>query len=500
MKHTCLPFSVILLLALPFVLLSHTEVQAQLNKDLWDISDSNITLAVEKKLGAHTEVPAWSIDVTTSNNVVILGGSVSSYAERQRAGQIAGAVEGVIDVDNKLQVTKGNVQDSKLKQYVQEALASLDAPGSTDITASVQGGVVTLGGTAPAMSVVASAKEVTGNLKGVRALNSEITIVPQNPVADQDIRQRIMQRMQMNDLLRPLQPEFTVKAGKVTITGELPSYISRQEAIKAASTAGVTSINAEQLKVVPQQGGSGTSPLLNNISDETIRDYLKVAFDDAFYRAQQPEIAVNSGRVTLSGSVLHWDRRLRMERIARDVPGVTAVNNNLAVTAETATTDDRLASLAMLALDRNPFVNPENLSAEVKNGEVYLGGLVRNYFSKQQAGQVVAQIRGLKAVHNNINVNDNLVVNDVTGLSDWYREYSRDPIVITRREDAFLKDEIEYHLWWSPWVDEEEVNVEVNEGKALLTGTVDSQRERSRATANALEAGALEVVNRLQVQ
>jgi osmotically-inducible protein OsmY len=49
---------------------------------------------------------------------------------------------------------------------------------------------------------------------------------------------------------------------------------------------------------------------------------------------------------------------------------------------------------------------------------------------------------------------------------------------------------IEDQLWWSPFVDANEVTVEVEDGVATLSGTADSWSERGAARDNAYDGGA----------
>jgi hypothetical protein len=78
---------------------------------------------------------------------------------------------------------------------------------------------------------------------------------------------------------------------------------------------------------------------------------------------------------------------------------------------------------------------------------------------------------------------------------DWY-DYSPRYAV---KSDNHIKDDIEDELWWSPYVDADEVTVRVEDGRATLTGTVDSWSELRSATENALEGGAIAVDNNLVV-
>jgi osmotically-inducible protein OsmY len=44
-------------------------------------------------------------------------------------------------------------------------------------------------------------------------------------------------------------------------------------------------------------------------------------------------------------------------------------------------------------------------------------------------------------------------------------------------------------LWWSPFVDSDDVNVTVDDGVVTLTGAVDSWSEYNAAANNAYEGG-----------
>jgi osmotically-inducible protein OsmY len=70
---------------------------------------------------------------------------------------------------------------------------------------------------------------------------------------------------------------------------------------------------------------------------------------------------------------------------------------------------------------------------------------------------------------------------------------------VTTRSDTEIWEDIRDELWWSPFVDDDEVDVRVDEGTATLTGTVDSMAECQAATENAYEGGAVHVVNKLQI-
>jgi hyperosmotically inducible periplasmic protein len=71
------------------------------------VKDSVITSKIKAKLAAEKDVSAMNITVDTDNNgVVVLGGTASSQAEKDKAHSIAHSVEGVTKVINHIKIKK----------------------------------------------------------------------------------------------------------------------------------------------------------------------------------------------------------------------------------------------------------------------------------------------------------------------------------------------------------------------------------------------------------
>ena len=66
--------------------------------------DTTITTKVKSKLLIDSDTTGTAISVETFKGIVQLGGFVKTEQERQRAGEIAKAVEGVKRVDNKISI------------------------------------------------------------------------------------------------------------------------------------------------------------------------------------------------------------------------------------------------------------------------------------------------------------------------------------------------------------------------------------------------------------
>jgi osmotically-inducible protein OsmY len=80
-------------------------------------------------------------------------------------------------------------------------------------------------------------------------------------------------------------------------------------------------------------------------------------------------------------------------------------------------------------------------------------------------------------------------------------DYQRDrrSIAFEKADPQMLRD-VEDQLWWSPFVDADDVDVSVDEGIVTLTGTVESWSEWVDAQDNAYEAGAILVDNHLEIE
>ena len=70
------------------------------------VSDATITASVNAKLAQDPDLSAMKIDVDTSNGRVALRGTAPSEQAKDRAEQLASAVEGVQGVENQLSIER----------------------------------------------------------------------------------------------------------------------------------------------------------------------------------------------------------------------------------------------------------------------------------------------------------------------------------------------------------------------------------------------------------
>jgi osmotically-inducible protein OsmY len=235
-------------------------------------------------------------------------------------------------------------------------------------------------------------------------------------------------------------------------------------------------------------------------SDEEIRKAVEDAFlYDPRVKSFNPEVTVKGGVVSLSGTVDNLKAKHAAERDARNTVGVWRVKNYLTVRPLTTIADDTIAQQVETALAFNPLVDSAGITVTARNGLVTISGAVDSYVEKAEAEDVAMRTNGVVAVTNVVEVRNPWMT---SYMWDYQPFYGPGPDVRSwpYRSDTEILDDIEDELYWSPFVDSDEVTVTVNNGVATLNGTVDSWHEFRSAGVNAIEGGAVRVINNLNVR
>ena len=126
-----------------------------------------------------------------------------------------------------------------------------------------------------------------------------------------------------------------------------------------------------------------------------------------------------------------------------------------------------------------------------------------SYYEKGLADNVASRARGLDGVRNFIEVNvpgpltyDPYTEDYYPYTQEWYEPRPQRSLA----SDGEILEEVREELWWSPFVGEEQVEVRVDDGTVVLTGTVETPGEKRAAAENAWEGGATWVRNQLRVK
>jgi len=141
-------------------------------------------------------------------------------------------------------------------------------------------------------------------------------------------------------------------------------------------------------------------------NDNLITDEIRatLARDDRIPHPAEVAISERDGTVTLRGSVGTPHRRRTIVEIARAVPGVRAVEDELRVDPLDRWQDNEVRGAALQALMSSDCVPAERIDVTVANGWLTLKGEVKHQYDNDAAFEAVHRLPGVGGVTNEIKV------------------------------------------------------------------------------------------------
>jgi hyperosmotically inducible protein len=144
------------------------------------VSDSWITSKTKIALYSDERVKGTQISVDTKDGVVHLRGKVDSSEAKAAAADVAKGIDGAKSVKNDLQVVAPSARkavdatDKDIAKTVETRLKKDANLKKVDVRAD--GGVVTLTGEVPNLSMSARASEMARGVGGVKSVKNELTV------------------------------------------------------------------------------------------------------------------------------------------------------------------------------------------------------------------------------------------------------------------------------------------------------------------------------------
>jgi osmotically-inducible protein OsmY len=190
-------------------------------------------------------------------------------------------------------------------------------------------------------------------------------------------------------------------------------------------------------------------------------------------------VQVDTGVITLTGTVSSWAKRMAAQEAARRVIGVLDVANDIKVKVPggLTRTDTEIAQAVRQALEWDVFVPEEKISSTVSDGWVTLDGTVERWSQRDDAEGAVRNLTSVKGVVNRITVKPTKPVTE-----DVHKAIEQ---ALERRAEREAK----------------RIRVDVRDGIVTLTGSVHSWAERKSVVAAArFTPGVREVDDRLRTE
>jgi osmotically-inducible protein OsmY len=467
--------------------------------DTEHLSDADITAAIELFFLTKKGVPAHLIDVATHDGIVQLTGITDNLLASERAEEIALAVRGVRGVVNDLLISTPDVANDELYHAVTQALSADPATTDYNVACTVADGVVAPTGVVQSWAEQQLVLRVLRGVRGVRRLNTDELTIRWGEIQNSDaeisiqIRELLAWDIRVNSALVDVRTDDRV----VHLSGTVGTAAERAQVIAVAYQAGARRVDALDLFVAYWAlSGDMRREKFAQRSNEDIAQAVRDVFrHDPRVLSYQPVVAVHNAVVTLTGEVSSLRAKQSAEYDARHVVGVWNVHNLLKVRTRWFTPDVVVHQSILDALARDPYVSFFDFTLRVTNGKVHLYGQVNSHFERAQAAEVVAGVNGVAEVENNVRVLGS------TGFAGspaaWYPSATR--LVFHPNADFTLAERIRTLYFWSASLHNQNVEVLVENGRATLTGTVDTWLDREQAAFDAHEAGAQDVDNYLLI-
>jgi osmotically-inducible protein OsmY len=281
--------------------------------------------------------------------------------------------------------------------------------------------------------------------------------------------------------------------GEVTLHGKVASQAEKAKAeTLVKNIKGVTAVR-NLLQVVPEARQERVTA-----SDKEIQTNVQTKLDDHAALADVSVQSVNDGVVLLGGEVKTLGAHLRAIQVASRVPGVRRVSSEIKSPDElgddeiysdrapapadsqkgvTASATDMWTTSAvkmrLVADDRTPGLG---INVDTDGDTVTLFGMVPSAAAKAAAEEDALKVSGVKKVQNDLQV-----VPEAKEAS-------------VKAKDADVQAQVESAISKRDDLRDADIDVEVSNGVARLTGTVQSQSQRLTAAVVARTAGGVRAV------
>ena len=209
--------------------------------------------------------------------------------------------------------------DLRIRQLVLQQLEWDSQVDPSGVGVAARNGVVTLSGVIDSYAGKLAAERAVKRVRGVRAVANDLQVTLRQPRSDTDIANDAARALETHLILPPT-VQVVVHHAHVVVTGTVTTLFQRVVAEKALRyVKGIKSL-VNRVVVVPPPPADDIQPRI-----------IHALRQDADVDARGLNVVISGNTVTLTGTVRSWHERESAERAAMHAPGITHVENLIAV-------------------------------------------------------------------------------------------------------------------------------------------------------------------------
>jgi osmotically-inducible protein OsmY len=444
-----------------------------------ETTDEEIGKAIQYQYFMDGLVPPTRVTADVDYGVVTLTGEVDNIPVRRRAVAIARSIKNVRAVVDQITVQPPPRDDASIHGEVMRAL-KLDCVLDPDrMEVELDGGEATIHGSVESWSEKYLAGRIVGSIRGVRDVYNHLLVKGRDGKTDEAIRSEVEELLSLDPYIDTRLITVNVSKARVLIKGALESAMEVARAERLAHTGDVASVRTIPLTVelLPDDSGDRPGASIERSNDDIVLSILEALRRDARIPSTDVNATIDDGTASLLGNVQCLRASAAAASAALQVRGVMSVQNHITVLPADPVDDESLEDHIDQALRADAVIAGYEIGGTAREGRVALSGTVDNMQQKLRARDVVARLRGIVSVENDLRVKQTV---------QW-------------KSDHEIERDLHEEIFWNCFIDEHNLQVTVVSSVAVLSGTLSSWQQVRAAAREALDAGAVAVESNVQV-
>jgi len=215
---------------------------------------------------------------------------------------------------------------------------------------------------------------------------------------NEEIYTDIMDKLDFEPSLDNSNIAIAVKDGVVMLSGTVNNLLEKRIAERAVKSIADVKAIANELEV-------NIAAKFQHSDAELASAAVNALQWDVAVPEEHIQVAVEEGRVTLTGTVDWWYQRNNAEKTIRRLTGVKSVNNQIVIKQPKIEAKVKnVKTQIMREFQRNAAIDANNIEVTLEDSKIILNGTVRSWAESYEAARGAWSVPGITEVENHLSI------------------------------------------------------------------------------------------------